>query len=99
MEREEIGGYIAIIEWDKPINGVSSLRKVDSFLFLLQSIRTQLELYAHLSLTSHISWREYRSLTSLLYPVFKLQSKENLTLWSVILNRKYFSIQKYFAES
>jgi len=50
MEREEIGGYIAIREWDKPINGVSS-PEVDSFAFLLRSIKIQ-ELYAYLSLTS-----------------------------------------------
>lgn len=31
-------GYIAIIEWDKPINGVSS-PEVDSFVYLLRSIR------------------------------------------------------------
>lgn len=43
MECEGIGGYIAITEWDKPINGVSSL-EVDSLVFLLQSIKTQLEL-------------------------------------------------------
>lgn len=35
----EIGGYIAIIEWDKPINGVSS-PEVDNFVYLLlRSIR------------------------------------------------------------
>jgi len=50
MEREEIGGYIAIRDWDKPINGVNSF-EVDSFVFSLWSIRTQVKLYACLSLT------------------------------------------------
>lgn len=44
MESEEIGGYFAIREWDKPINRVSS-PEVDSFVFLLRPINSSKILY------------------------------------------------------